>query len=241
MVYRHATRALPPLLLALAAAPSAFATTAVSGQVNQLAQITVNNGGANAVSPGSQQWTGTPTTLTSTVSASAADPTGTVDTAGGSVSASWASADAGSVTFTNYGWSIPASALVTLDGVTDWAYTFTATGNGTFSMNYGVTATGDTFGLWGWSINLTNNAGWTVSDANDPTTSGVYTGALVSGETYTVSLENNANINGSAAPGSMDGEFDWSISTAAVPEPDNLALMLAGLALAGVAARRRAR
>ncbi len=241
MTYRPATRALAPLLLALAATPSAFATTAVSGQVSQSAQVTVQDGGATDTSPGSQQWSGVPTTLTSTVSASAADTSGTVDTVGGSVSASWASADAGSVTFTNYGWSLPALADASLDGVTDWSYTFTATGNGTLSMNYGVTAAGSPFGLWGWSISLTDNPSWNVSNAFDPTINGVYSGTLVAGETYTIALDNNANVGGGLESGSMNGEFDWAISTTAVPEPDNVALMLAGLALAGTMARRRAR
>ena len=97
---------------------------------------------------------------------------------------------------------------------------------------------GQTFGLWGWAIGLTGSAGVPVSDPSDPTTSGTFVANLVAGQTYTASLMNNANIQGGGLTGSMNGNFDWAISSA-VPEPDSLALMFAGLAALGFASRRR--
>src|SRR3569833_184901 len=98
-----------------------------------------------------------------------------------------------------------------LAGATDWTYTFVATQSGTFSMKYDVVGSGQTFGLWGWSINITGSSGLQVSDPFDPTTSGTFTANLVSGQTYTASLANNANILGAGGAGSMNGNFDWSI------------------------------
>ncbi len=222
-------------------APAAFATTAVSGSMSLSAHASADAGG-DTLTPSTDSWSGVPAGLAVSASASATDGTGT-NTVSGQAAAAWTSADAGTVTFSAYGWDLQTLGEVDLThGLPDWSYTFIADGNGTFTMNYDVTASGDTFGLWGWGIALTDSAGLPVSNPSDPTASGTFGGALVEGQTYTVSLSNNANLRGSGSTAAMDGEFDWSIkTTSVVPEPTGNALMLGGLAALGLARRRRQR
>jgi hypothetical protein len=224
-----------PVLLCTFAAQAAFATTAVSGSMDFLAHSTTN-GGSDVTVPGSDSWAGVPAALAIGGAAVSTDGNFT-NTVSGRGTASWASADSGSVRFFDYGWNMEAGGLSTLNRVEDWTYTFVAGESGIFSMTYNVVGNGNTFGLQGWSIYLTDSAGWLVSNPFDPTTSGVYTGLLVAGQTYTASLENNANIWG-IGTGHMDGQFDWEIKSA-IPEPETYALMLAGLAAVAFMARRR--
>jgi hypothetical protein len=133
----------------------------------------------------------------------------------------------------------------------DWMYTFTATGDGEFQMDYSVTASGDTEGLFGWSIGFIGGPSsggpdlTTLQFAGDPTTSGIFTAAVTAGQTYTVFLDNNGNVSQSgeaAFAGQMNGDFDWQIDErngGGVPEPAAWALMLVGFGGMGAALRRR--
>ena len=243
--------------VAAAAALTAFslpasATTAISGAVNLVANASINNNVTTA-GPLSESWAGVPGPLGVGASATAFNGDDSVTTTG-SVFANWSSADAGSVNFLDYGWSFnvnnpnttqTGSDLTQGRGGDDWTYTFMATQNGAITMNYNVTAADNPFGLWGWSIDWTGTGGGLpVSNPFDPTTSGVFTRALIAGQTYTIGLDGNPNVN-FAGPsgvydGSMDGDFSFLI-TAGVPEPAIWATMLLGLFGVGAALRRRGR
>jgi hypothetical protein len=229
-------------------AVSAHATTAVSGAVNQVANATV--GSVTNTNTNNQAWAAVPTTLGGFVSATASNPlTGDTATVSGLESATWASADAGSVTFTRYGWSLNNNStpgteadLIQGRGGPDWTYTFTATSNGTLTMKYNTTLdSGNGFGLWGWSIDVNGNSLFLVNNPSDPTASGSVSEALVAGQTYTVNLNGNPNIGsngGLVQDGYMNGQFDWSI-TGAVPEPGTWALILLGVGFMGASLRSR--
>ena len=242
--------------IALAAfAVPASATTAQSGSLNVVANSTIN--GSTVSSVENKSWAAVPTNLNASAGAEAFAPSsiGPLDhiTTTGVAAATWASADAGSVRFTGYGWDFevfdPANSgdgsnLTENRGGEDWDYTFTATGNGLFTMNYAVAAHDNPFGLWGWSIDWSGpGGGLPVSDPFDPTTSGVFTRALVAGQTYTIGLNGNPNVSfggiSGSDIGSMDGAFDWTISTTSVPEPALWALMIGGFGLVGMTLRRR--
>jgi hypothetical protein len=198
----------------------------------------------------SQSWTSVPANLAVSASTSTSYLGDTVSAQGSAV-ASWASATSGSMTFSNYGWTFnvnnPLNTYSEADLVagrpgSDWAYTFTTSSNATFSMTYDVTASGDTFGLWGWPVNGVSGTGAPVVNAYDPTTSGTFVANLTPG-TYTVSLDSFPNVGagGSSASGQMSGQFNWLITTAGVPEPATWAMMLVGIGGLGGAMRSQRR
>ena len=241
----------------LVAAISAFAgpaaaTTAVSGSLNVVANSTIDATTVTDLQTGG--WASVPAGLVENASATVVNGADFIVTTG-SATAGWTSADAGSVHFANYGWNFnvnnpsttaAASNLTQGRGGDDWSYTFTATQNGTITLNYNVfPTTGSPFGLWGWGVdwNGGGGSGFPFLNPNNPTQNGVFTAPLVSGQTYTIGLNGNPNVFYQGASGSyagqMAGDFTWSIS--GVPEPTAWALMLAGTAALGGVVRGRRR
>ncbi len=163
------------------------------------------------------------------------------------VSASWASADAGSLDI-DWGWNAATGGSDTFTkvetnlAIPNWTYTFTATGNGTFSGNYTIVGTGDLFGLQPAYGSGDLPFGPYGGSVNDPNGAGSFSIALVNGQTYTVGIYNFGNLSsndGLDAVGNATARFDWQIAYGAVPEPGSWAMLIAGFGLVGAAARRR--
>jgi len=244
---------------AVALAQPAAAAVALNGEMNAVANAYAN-GGATVTSSDHQSWSGAPATLNTSVFAQAnggvyRDHNERVS-AFGDAQGDWASANAGSVAFTDYGWTFDIHNPNFPNGAdldagrpgngADWSYTFKATGDGSFTMAYDVAGFGDTFGLFGWQIAFSGggSGGPDLNDHfDDPTASGVFSAAIQSGQTYTVSLYGNPNISAFGQrqiDGSMDGKFDWSIAErGGAPEPASWALMLVGFGGLGASLRRR--
>lgn len=151
-----------------------------------------------------------------------------------SASAHWLHAGQGSVAWRGMGWqhNTIASSGSKLNGfVTNqpvWSYTFTAATNGSFTMNYDVRGTGDTFGLLGAIIQWSGPGGnLDLTNSYNPAANGIFNRNLTAGTTYTVGLYNMGNVFTSPLPntttGSMDADFNWSVG--AVPEPSTLAAL----------------
>lgn len=151
-------------------------------------------------------------------------------------SAHWVDAGHGNVAWRNMGWTFntATSAGAKVNGLhidaPVWSYTFQATENGQFQLDYNVWATGDPFGLWGLRIDWSGpSGGLDLSDANDPTRNGTFTRTLTAGNTYTVGLYNMANVF--VAPmlitrtGHLNADFNWRV----VPVPEPSAMFALGL------------
>jgi hypothetical protein len=231
----------------------AGATTPVSGGLNAVANSRINSSTTTDLQNFS--WGAIPAPLSTSVSATANNGDDFITTSG-SAMATWASPNAGAVTFTNYGWTfsvhdstttISGANLVDGRGGDDWTYTFTATENGKIVLDYNSVFAGGSnpVGLQGWGIDFTGSgSGFPVLVEGDPTQSGVFTGILVAGQTYTIGLNGKPNVftlgPGEDLSGYMDGSFIWAI-TGSVPEPSTWATLLLGFAGLGIAGYRKSK
>ena len=120
----------------------------------------------------------------------------------------------------------------TIGSVANGAYTFT-TADGAASNANGYVMAGDAFGNEWRSNNVLN--GETLAS----NTTGLY---VVDGAAKKLRLGAGTAGNGLVALNAATGTLSYTVSlpvTPAVPEPSTYALAIAGLAIAGVAARRR--
>ncbi len=162
-----------------------------------------------------------------------------------SASASWTDVAHGSVQWRRMGWdhNTGAQSASKLNGFVVngpvWSYTFLATSDDTFSLNYDVRGSGMQFGLLGVTIEWSGpGGGLDLANPYTPVAHGLFSRTVTAGETYTVGLFNMGNIFTSLDPrvgsGYMDADFNWNVGP--VPEPSSL-LALGGLIV--VAIRRR--
>jgi hypothetical protein len=233
---------------------SAAATIPLNGALNLIAETNLN--GVIVSDPESDSWTAVPASLATSTFATQSIGADII-TAFGNATATWSSPDAGTVNFSNFGWSYTVhDPALTFSEVTlanpnhDWTYRFTATSDGEITLTYDVSlVSGSGFGLLGWNLLFTGAGGTgapAVDLASDPTQHGVFTAPLVAGTTYRISLDGLAD-NFSAGPlgddaGTMNGSFTWQITSGAgaIPEPSAWAMLVVGFAGLGLVGRRRA-
>ncbi len=238
-----------PLLAASALLPmtTAHATVVISSSVSMEANAKAGTGLPLATVSNSASQGATLNPLSTSASATSAVPGTNVSvTTQGSVAATWASADQGQVVFSNLGWisqGVGAGGEAYLNtGAPDWSYSFTAESNGVFTLAYSISAdaaTTDEFGLNGFTfLDVAGVTHYLTDFFLGPfPVAGSLSATVLAGNSYTVSLDNTANIFGPLGTRTslMDATFNWSITS--VPEPGTLALF--GLGALGLAARRR--
>lgn len=161
--------------------------------------------------------------------------------------ATWASADAGAMTF-DHGWQFSkddpftydAVADVSTDGQPTWFYSFTATSNGVFNLQWDNTAIGNPLGFDGWWL-YWNGGSLAIPGAVSNGSANI---EVLAGQNYTVELQNYAVLYMLSGVvdfgGQQHSNFSWSITSRPnVPEPATWAMLITGFGLVGAAMRRR--
>lgn len=249
------------LFAASLAAGAAHATVSIAGSVNLQASALVDPPASVNPSHG-DSWTGAPRDLRTSAGVSQVVGTDSV-AVHGRILANWASADAGSVSIEDYGWTVVAndpsihaigpSLSAGFDGPFDWSYQFMATRDGRFDLNLDLIGAGtDLLGLGFWNLNFADGAdatetallhGYAAAPTGEITAN--FSHDLIAGHTYTVGLRNFDNFStfgittDSSTSAQEGGVVFWAITSDGVPEPSTWAFAVAGFGLAGAALRRR--
>ncbi len=163
-------------------------------------------------------------------------------------SAAWTTASIGEVTYLNVGWSDTiGDGNANLNANTGWLYTFKSNVNGSFVIDYSVTAQGVSsttsnplFGLVGFYL----YEGTGLAPPSNPAietglnTSGSISLAIAVGQTYTVQIQDFANISGGigTTDAHRDGTFEFGVQTQGVPEPTSLCMASASALVGAVLA-----
>jgi len=203
-------------------------------------------GGPVAADFEATNWTVVPSSLTLSASATSNDPAGLPNDVFVNGGATWAADGNSGVVDLTWGWKTVDLTSIATNGGADWKYEFRADATGTFEMNYDILGVGpQLFGLNG--VLLTSNfdsaTGVPVTNAFDPTTSGLFVGGVTAGQDYWIKLDNNGNVGsegGYKADSKGVGHFVWSITPGVPGVPDaSSTLLLIGVALAGLIWVRR--
>lgn len=231
----------------VAAAGAAEAVVPLSGQINFAAYATLD--GATVNDADSVAWTGAPPPSASAAAVAIASGSSGLLAAYQLGSAHWG-ANAGYYNM-HQGLDAQWSGItdfaygVAVAPAPDWSYTFQAEGDGVFTLDWDLTATGFDLSLIWFLVS------WSDEPFGQPHAPadfgfrfvGSLSKAIQAGQTYTVAITHGAALSGTTTPlgqHSGAGVFNYAITeTAAVPEPAAWALMIGGFGLAGLGLRRR--
>ncbi|RYG26505.1 PEP-CTERM sorting domain-containing protein [bacterium] len=233
-----AARSLFPLI-ALSAVPLAQAQTAISSTFDLSVFADADTAdGIDATDSFSDSQGATLSSYSGTVTATDTLASGSGAVTGtSSATVSWTDAGHGSLLIRDHGWDMthPDEAYVALDTTNTalpvWSYQFMATSDGTFTLDYDVSATGDKFGLDGFVMKWSGPGGdGVVFNAVDPTATGSFVRSLTNGVIYTVSINVGSGIlvgGSNGRSGRMSADIDFKIES--VPEPATLGVLALGL------------
>lgn len=217
----------------------------ISASVDLSMSANAGCGTVSASDPNSWGTALSPLTSSVSVIAQCSQPNRKVTTSG-DMQATWtANTKKGKIVFQNIGWTVNNNVTAgssNADLGLDYSYTFSPTTEIQFDMTYDISGNNNNtsnFGLNGFYVTLTGsnwNGLYMIG------TSGALSAILLPNQTYTLTIENGANISGFLAGDKehMDGKFNWTAT--AVPEPSSMLLMGSGiLALAGALRKKLSR